>query len=495
MLHSTASPMPSLLPIPRIVAPLISGAMALLSSSLCIAQTPRPSPTPEVYQGPTARWISSTEKSPWQEKTPVPFKSESDGFPLEISLRLDHPAQQILGWGGCFNELGWKAMSILPETERAGIMRDLFDPKTGLGFTICRMPLGSSDYADGYYSLDDSDGDFGMEHFSLKRDEGCLIPYIKAARAVAPNLQVWASPWTPPEWMKRNKHYGSGGSGGTNEFIQEPKYLSAYAKYFAKAVTEFRKEGVPLMAVAVQNEPFYGPKYPSCRWTPEEMGRFIGDYLAPEFRANKIPAEIWFGTMNNGNPDVFSPVLDSPAGKDVDAVGLQWAGKLAIPELNRKYPSLKKVQTESECGNGSMSWEAAERTFDLIRHYLSHGVSIYDYWNMVLDETGMSHWGWRQNALIAVNQKDASVKLTPEYWLMKHFSHFVTPGSVLIPCEGVFQDALAFTRPDGSLVVVAANMRAYDRMLNAKIGKKAIRANLPARSFNTFVIDAAKAMM
>ena len=158
----------------------------------------------------------------------------------------------------------------------------------------------------------------------------------------------------------------------------------------------------------------------------------------------------------------------------MDAVGLQWAGKLAIPELNRKYPTLKKIQTESECGNGAMNWDAAEKTFDLIRHYLSHGVSVYDYWNMVLDETGNSHWGWRQNALIAVNQKDATVKLTPEYWLMKHFSHFVTPGSVLIPCEGVFQDALAFTRPDGSLVVVAANMRAYDRMLNAKIVKGSV---------------------
>ena len=222
------------------------------------------------------------------------------------------------------------------------------------------------------------------------------------------------------------------------------------------------------------------------------MGRFIGDYLGPEFKARQIPAEIWLGTFNNGNPDAFSTVLDTTAGKYVDAVGLQWAGKLAIPELNRKYPTLKKIQTESECGNGAMNWDAAEKTFDLIRHYLSHGVSVYDYWNMVLDETGNSHWGWRQNALIAVNQKDATVKLTPEYWLMKHFSHFVTPGSVLIPCEGVFQDALAFTRPDGSLVVVAVNMRAYDRMLNAKIGKKALKANLPARSFNTFVMDKEK---
>jgi glucosylceramidase len=213
--------------------------------------------------------------------------------------------------------------------------------------------------------------------------------------------------------MKYNKQYGTGN--GKNSFIQEPKYLEAYAKYLAKYVTAYQAVGIPVVAVAVQNEPFFSPPYPSCLWTPDELRDFISGYAGPEFRNRKIDAELWLGSMNNGNIDAFKPILDSPAAKFVDAVGVQWAGKMAVADLHRRYPDLKLVQTESECGNGSFDWNAAEHTFDLIRHYLSHGVSIYDYWNMVLDETGKSHWGWKQNALITVNQEDGSVTHTPEY--------------------------------------------------------------------------------
>jgi len=52
------------------------------------------------------------------------------------------------------------------------------------------------------------------------------------------------------------------------------------------------------------------------------------------------------------------------------------------------------MQTETECGNGSNNWAAARHTWDLIKHYFENGASAYMYWNMVLDETGSSRWGW-----------------------------------------------------------------------------------------------------
>jgi hypothetical protein len=55
-----------------------------------------------------------------------------------------------------------------------------------------------------------------------------------------PALKLWASPWSPPVWMKTNKHYANK-RGDHNDlkpenevlsgdqFIQDEKYLSAYA--------------------------------------------------------------------------------------------------------------------------------------------------------------------------------------------------------------------------------------------------------------------------
>lgn len=56
------------------------------------------------------------------------------------------------------------------------------------------MPIGSSDFADSYYSLEDSPGDITMQSLSLDRDRQKLIPYIEAAMTVQPKLKMWGSP-------------------------------------------------------------------------------------------------------------------------------------------------------------------------------------------------------------------------------------------------------------------------------------------------------------
>jgi hypothetical protein len=113
------------------------------------------------------------------------------------------------------------------------------------------------------------------------------------------------------------------GGKGKNNLVQEPKYLDAYAKYLAKYVTAYQAAGIPVFAVAVQNEPFFGPPYPSCQWTSDELGHFISDYMGPEFRNQKIDAELWLGSMNNGNIDAFTLILDNPQDKSSSASRVQ----------------------------------------------------------------------------------------------------------------------------------------------------------------------------
>jgi glucosylceramidase len=432
----------------------------------------------------TVEWISSTTDAPWVAQKNIALATNRADAPYDLVVRVDKPQQTIDGWGGCFNELGWVALQTLSPVAREEVLRNLFEPGKGLNFTICRMPIGASDYATNWYSLDDTPGDFELKHFNLERDRALLLPYIKAAMRFQPALKIWGSPWSPPAWLKVNQTYNAT---GTNRMIQDAKHLATHANYLAKFVQAYRAEGVDVFAVAVQNEPFASQVFPSCVWSPEELRDFIGKYVGPTFQREKLDAQIWLGTFNNNQFSVFNMSLsDRRAAKFISAVGLQWAGKNAIAEIKEHYPKLKKVQTESECGDGSFDWEAAEYTFSLMKHYFNHGVNLYTYWNMVLDDTGRSKWGWKQNALVTVNQLSGKVTYTPEFYLFQHFSHFVPANSVKLASDGNFDDALAFRRPDGAVVLVLANRQDIAQKVDVKIGGGNFPVKLPAKSFNTF---------
>ena len=67
-----------------------------------------------------------------------------------------------------------------------------------------RIPIGASDYALQRYTDDETANDTSLSSFSISQDMNYLIPYVKAAQAVNGSLRFWASPWTPPTWMKTN---------------------------------------------------------------------------------------------------------------------------------------------------------------------------------------------------------------------------------------------------------------------------------------------------
>ena len=71
------------------------------------------------------------------------------------------------------------------------------------------------------YTLDETANDTTMTNFSIARDMMTLIPYIKAAQAVNPNIRFWASPWTPPTWMKTSSGTVNGTSCGNRDGTHE----------------------------------------------------------------------------------------------------------------------------------------------------------------------------------------------------------------------------------------------------------------------------------
>ena len=161
-------------------------------------------PGPAQAQG-SAEWVTITATAPWHIQPALRARTAT-ASPADVTSDLARPTQTIRGFGACFNELGWTALSLLPAADRDQVFRELFAPGVGTNFTICRMPVGANDFARDWNSYDETPGDFAMQHFSIATDRETLIPFIKQARRQYPALRLWASPWSPPTWMRRWKN-------------------------------------------------------------------------------------------------------------------------------------------------------------------------------------------------------------------------------------------------------------------------------------------------
>jgi glucosylceramidase len=122
-----------------------------------------------------------------------------------------------------------------------------------------------------------------------------------------------------------------------------------------------------------------------------------------------------------------------------------------------------------------------------MKTYFNAGANSYMYWNLVLNETGKSHWGWKQNSLITIDRTKKRVFYNPEYFLFKHFSYFIEPGSTKVLTKGKFKDILAFVTPSNDLIIVVTNNSLMPKLLRIKVAKKMIQTVVPKNSFNTFV--------
>lgn len=445
-------------------------------------------------------WIATTpsEKLQIKEVSAAQPGDEANGLKLNGTSH-----QSIRGFGGCFNELGYEALTKYASKEDAEtVYRELFDPEE-MNFRFNRTPVGANDFSLGWYSYDETDGDLALDHFSVEHDDETLVPYIHAAQRYQPDMRLFASPWSPPTWMKFPKVYNFG------RIVTTPENLTAYANYFVKYIRAYADRGIKVDQLFVQNEVFADQKFPSCLWDSETMKVFIRDYLGPAFDKAGLDTSIFFGTLNgpedmswtgdgygmqlnNYNRYVDDILFDEGARKYIKGLGYQWAGQANVQRTHESWPELEIEQTESECGDGSNSWEYAEYVFHLMNHYFRNGAKTYTYWNMVLTEI-VSTWGWKQNSLYSVDSKSGKLTRNPEWYVMRHFAKYAHPGAVVLGTTGRFNSmGIAFRNPDGSLAVVVQN--ALERPLDFEFTDPEdaghdFHAALAPRSFNTFVVE------
>jgi glucosylceramidase len=409
--------------------------------------------------------ITSTQNAFWQVGTVTEVASET----ANVTVNDASAAQTWEGFGGTFNEMGWRYLTTVEMQDEA--MQLLFGPD-GCRFAWGRIPIGASDFAMDRYTDDEvaSGTDTSMSSFSINRDKEKLIPYIKAAQAVKPDIRFWASPWSPPTWMKTgpfNPNTGPSHSAFDGGVMKNDEAtLKAYAQYLVKWVQAFQDQGIKVEYVAPQNEPNYEQNYPSCHWVTTNFVNFIKSYLGPALTAASSPAQIMLGTLSNNGASadaaIANAVLADPTAKDYcKVVGVQWGMSDANQINNIKGKTSASIWlSETKCG-GTMGSTApapndfnyAKDTWTYIRAAIKNGLTAYNAWNMVLDRSGLGiddTRKWPQNALLVADS--GKLTQTPAYYVYRHFSRFVDPGAKVVATSG--GDAIAFKNPDGSLVAV-----------------------------------------
>jgi glucosylceramidase len=438
--------------------------------------------------------------------------------------------QTISGFGGALNEKGWDNLNQLGASDKAKALTLLFDPNSGANFQYGRIPIGANDYAITSYSEDDTSNDASLTHFSIAEDQKYIIPYVQAVLAINPNIHLWASPWSPPGWMKTGADTTAntlGLNGGTMK--SDTATLTTYANYFVMWLQAYSAAKINIEAVVPQNEPNYAQHYPSCLWPTQLYDTFVATYLGPTFAKQNISAKIILGTMSNdGNyPSsvtadaaiVAAVTGDSTAMKYIQGFGFQWTmldqSKDVLVSKVTSY-NLPVWQTEHKAGNypwGNLSYEPAfnskqapndytygMETWGLIRDWLKAGVNLYSAWNLVLDTIGLGNDTqriWPQNSLLVVDRNAKTLIITPTYYVFRHFSQYVQPGATRVGVSGTKLDALAFKNTDGSIVTVLYNT---SPVLNGgtgsgmpvtttlAVGGQQLQFTVPANGFATVVV-------
>ena len=417
-----------------------------------------------------------------------------------VDLDAAKESHPYLGLGGSFAEASCDLLMKLDPEQRRAILRDLFTPE-GLGLSMGRLHVGSSDYSTSLRTYDDGAEDPKLERFSIDGDRARIIPVVKEALAICPDLYLYSSTWTPPGWMKTN--------GGLNGGWMLSRWLEAYADYYVKYLLAYREAGIPIRALTIQNEPQCGrPGSPTCLWHPEQEMKVVGELLPPRLKSAGLDVKIWLWDHNyDGFKTVLDELKDERVLKAIDAVAWHpYCGDPAMLERVRKvHPNLRFQQTEI----GPNIDPKAGRTLiwwcDTVFGAFNHGCSSFNNWCLVLDPNGYPNTseGLGCAGLIALDPKTGAVEPSLQYRVFKHIGPFVKRGgsvlSTSFTTEGYYPDAkmlraVAFRNPDGTDVVVVGVGLAADgnplrrRQFQFRKNGRCHSISLPCNTVTTFVI-------
>lgn len=447
------------------------------------------------YQRTTLSAGTTAPPIPWVDsgaKAGVAWNASTTGNYIEIYP--DSQYQTIKGFGGTFQEVGANSLSHCSAAGQDSVLRALFDT-SGCNMNWGRIPIGCCDFDEqrAPYSCDDSAGDFQMKAFSIARDSLKRIPLIQRAQALHPGMHFWASPWSPPGWMKSNNNW-HGGSMTTNSDT-----LQAYALYLEKFITSYKTKGINIDWITCQNEPDEnGGGYPQCKWTNSTVLDFYKNHLIPQFKQDSMTARILVGVFDQNNYSNWIPYLmgDSVVANYVGALSHSFQQPGWGDSCWRHYPTVPFIETESSWSAGaSANWSTGMTTFQDMCNFYNVGKAVmFTEWNLINNQKSTSYFSslGAQPVMIIIDTTNGNVTYEPYYWGAKHLGYYLKVGAkgIKFTSTGV-QSGLtsaAFLNPNGDIIFVTGNSVAGANSVAIKVRDTMFNVVLPGNSFNTIMI-------
>lgn len=217
--------------------------------------------------------------------------------------------QQVTGFGAAVTDATVAVFKALSGDQRAAALRDLFSAD-GLGFSLMRHTIGSSDLSGNVYTYDDAPNDRSLDKFNLGDDGNAMASLIRDIKSVQRDLTLLGSVWSVPGWMKLNGVT----SGTTVNNNLNHDFVDAWAQYFVKYIQAYNDAGATVDAVTIQNEPLNSQGgYPTMYIFAEESASLIKDNLKPALAGAGLSTEIWAYDHNTGTQDIhFLPSFSTP---------------------------------------------------------------------------------------------------------------------------------------------------------------------------------------
>jgi len=417
-----------------------------------------------------------------------PLEQPDERYPT-IMIDADRTFQEIEGFGGAFTDAASDVFARLPSASQERFLKACFDPLEGNGYTLCRTTIHSCDYAAGMYTYAEVPDDTKLEHFSIDHDRRNRLPFIKRARAATHGqLRLYASPWSPPGWMKTNGEMKHGGK-------LKPEYRQTWADYFVKYLEAYAAEGVPIWGLTVQNEALATQVWESCIFTAEEERDFVRDYLGPTLHRNglgNVKLMIWDHNRGLIYQRAATAYKDPAASKYIWGTAFHWyVGDHFdnVRLLHDAFPDKGLLFTE---GSVRGTWEAAFRLARNVIADLNNWTAAWTVWNLLLDpDGGPRHAGGLMGGTIVNADPDTGeLSFNPPHYAFGHFSRFIKPGARRIVCTSNSDDfvATAFLNPDGKIAVVLTNLTDHAQFFQLWVEGRALKYSCPGHGIITFVL-------
>ncbi|HWV31155.1 MAG TPA: glycoside hydrolase family 30 beta sandwich domain-containing protein [Dyadobacter sp.] len=478
-----------------LMATVASLTFALTS---CSAETPandNPKPTDTTTANKVAVWVTNGQQSKlFKNENGVSIVKAGAVSPSQNLINIDFSAklQEIEGFGAALT--GSSAYLINQKqnaSQREKLLKDLFDPQNGIGISYLRITMGASDFSLEDFTYNDlpaGQTDRTLAQFSVAKDQADLIPVLKSVVGLQPAIRIMATPWSAPAWMKTSGKLAGGSL--------KPVWYESYANYFVKYLDAYKKEGIAIDAISVQNEPLHQAAYPSMGMDSAAQGLFIKQHLGPLFKSKAIKTKILLYDHNWDRPGYPISILDDPqasqyvAGSAFHAYGGNVA---AMSEVHDKFPDKGLYFTEISGGrwatnfSDNLKWNMSNIFIGTANNWSKNAL----LWNIALDENdGPKNKGCDNCRGVVTIASDGSVTKNVEYYTIAHMSKFVRPGAFRVESGRLSASTklehVAFLNPDGSKVLVVLNQGGDNSKFTVAFGENQFNYTIDPNAVATF---------